>query len=156
MDVMKCDSLMLEYLFDAHCKFDKVHPEVKCKQWFIKLLLEVSPTVKSGKFGEPTSIENSKNADSKKKNSPQKKVFNPLGAELAVSNLLVTPVTSPNVHSPVKPSPDCCLNVEDDDQSVMFAILNSTFYSIQNFQNFCNKRHLDLLYTPNFIEMDST
>ncbi len=105
MEAMICDSKMARCLFDACKNFTKVifNPDMKHRQGLKKQMVEVSLHDKSGILKRSLSIPRVNKSKSKK--CTMEKVFLPDCAEQVISYLSMTPVTSPNNHSPVKPIP---------------------------------------------------
>ncbi len=118
--VMKCDNEMVECLFDLQRRFDSLHPEGKHHQNLKRCMEDLYCNNSNDTIIKEalTPTQNRKNCS--KKQLSNSSIFPPKCAELAWANLLMSPLTSPNDHSTLKPAPSIETNksIEESDSDM--------------------------------------
>ncbi len=154
---MKCDNMMAECLIDAQKRFDSLHPESKHTQNLKRCMTQFShhETHKSSikQILTPTqkSIKCSKKHLLTASILPQKCV------ERVLSNLLMSPPTSPDDHSPLKPALSIEIKEMDNDtDSYIDDIEGLNSETIILFWNIYKDCIINHLCKPEFMEMDGT
>ncbi len=108
-EMMKFDRKRVKQLFDVHRKFDKVHPESKHNQRLKRHIMGLSSHDKNATVKTQMLTPIRQNTICSKK-TLNMTILPPNSAEHVLSHLLMTPITSPDDHSPIESAPSVEIN----------------------------------------------